>query len=121
MRLAEIIGCRVFDPDGAELGSVHDVRFVADGPAYGGEGDPAYRLHALIVGGLAVGHRLGYTGSRDMAGPKLFEWVFRRLARHSFVVPWEDVASFRPPRIEISKRRPELAALPDSHARRDPA
>jgi hypothetical protein len=113
-------GCRVYDADGVELGGVHDVRFVADGAPYDGDGDPAYRLHALIVGDVAAGHRLGYTGSRDMAGPKLFEVVFRWLTRHSVVVPWEDVVSFERPRIIVRRRRGEFDPLHDGGRRGTP-
>jgi hypothetical protein len=114
MRLAELIGCRLFDCDGTEIGSVHDVRFVADGRPYAGTGKPAYRLDALIVGGEAVGDRLGYT-RREMKGPWPLTVLFPRLARRSYVIPWAHVTRFDRPRIEISSRVRELPTLADNH------
>ena len=110
MRLAELLGCRLFDCDGTEIGSVHDVRFVADGPPYPGTGMPSYRLDALIVGARAVGDRLGYT-RRDMKGPWPLTVLFPRLARHSYLVRWEDVTRFDRPRIEIRRRVRDLSSL----------
>lgn len=112
MRLAELLGCRLFDCDGTEIGSVHDVRFVADGPPYAGTGKASYRLDALIVGGRAVGDRLGFT-RHEMKGPWPLTVLFPRLARHSYLVPWEDVTRFDRPRIEIRRRASDLSSLVD--------
>lgn len=107
MRLAELLGCRVLDRDGTDIGTVHDVRFVADGPPYAGTGKPAYRLSALIVGGMAVGDRLGYV-RHEMRGPWPLPRLFRRLGRRSLVVPWADVTRFDRPVIEIRSRAGDL-------------
>jgi hypothetical protein len=112
VRIAELLGCRLFDRDGTEIGSVHDVRFVADGRPYGRTGKPAYRLDALIVGGTAVGDRLGFT-RHEMKGPWPLTVLFPRLARHSYLVPWEDVTRFDRPRIEIRRRASDLSSIVD--------
>lgn len=112
MRLAELLGCRLFDCDGTEVGSVHDVRFIADGPPYAGTGNPSYRLSALIVGSRAVGDRLGYV-RHEMKGPWPLPLLFSRLARRSYLVRWEDVTRFDRPRIEIRCRGRELSSIVD--------
>jgi hypothetical protein len=112
VRIAELLGCRLFDCDGTAIGSVHDVRFVADGPPYAHTGKPAYRLDALIVGGRAVGDRLGFT-RHEMKGPWPLTVLFPRLARHSYLVPWEDVTRFERPRIEIGRRAGDLCSIVD--------
>jgi hypothetical protein len=112
VRIAELLGCRLFDCDGTEIGSVHDVRFVADGPPYAHTGKPAYRLAALIVGGTAVGDRLGFV-RHEMNGPWPLTVLLPRLARHSYLVRWEDVARFDRPRIEIRCRASDLASITD--------
>jgi hypothetical protein len=113
VRLAELIGCRVFDCDGTHVGSVHDVRFIADGPPSAGPGKPSYRLAALIFGSTAVGNRLGYV-RRQMKGPWPLPLLASRLARRSYVVDWEDVTRFERPRIEVRRRGPR----PVHHRRR---
>jgi hypothetical protein len=112
VRLAELLGCRLFDCDGTEVGSVHDVRFIADGPPYAGTGNPSYRLSALIVGSRAVGDRLGYV-RHEMKGPWPLPLLFSRLARRSYLVRWEDVTRFDRPRIEIRCRGRELSSIVD--------
>ena len=112
MRVAELLGCRLFDRDGVEVGSVHDVRFVADGPPYPGTGRPSYRLAALIVGDTALGHRLGFA-RHEMTGPWPLPSLFRRLARRSYLVQWEDVNRFARPRIEIGRSIAELRPAVD--------
>jgi hypothetical protein len=73
-------------------------------------GKPAYRLDALIVGGRAIGDRLGFT-RHEMKGPWPLTVLFRRLARRSYLVRWEDVTRFDRPRIEIRHRARDLSTL----------
>lgn len=112
MRAAELLGCRLYDCDGTEVGSVHDLRFVADGPPYAGTGKPSYRLAALIVGGKAVGDRLGYT-RHEMKGPWPLPQLFNYLARRSYVVRWQDVTRFDRPRIDVGCRTSDLTSILD--------
>ena len=114
MRLAELLGCRLYDCDGTEVGSVHDVRFIADGPPYAGTGNPSYRVAALIVGGKAVGDRLGYV-RREMKGPWPLPWLLSRLAHRSYLVAWDDVTRLDRPRIEIRSRASDLSTLADEN------
>lgn len=109
MRIAELLGCQLFDRDGDQVGTVHDVRFIADGPPYA-TGKPSYRLTALIVGGKAVGDRLGYV-RHEMKGPWPLPQLFQRLGRHSYLVPWEDVTRIDRPRIETRCRARDLTSI----------
>jgi hypothetical protein len=112
VRLAALIGCRVFDAEGVEIGGVHDVRFQADGPPYLGTGKPAYRVTALLVGDVGAAHRLGYA-REDMVGPALLVGIFRRLAKRSYVVEWRQVSRVDRPRIELAVPRGQLRRLSD--------
>jgi hypothetical protein len=49
MRLSELVGTRVVTTEGDDLGRVHDVKLVQDGPL-GVHGAAGLRLHALAVG-----------------------------------------------------------------------
>lgn len=112
MRLAEVMGCRVVDADGRDIGAVHDVRLVADGSADAGE-RRSYRLDALVVGTGGAAHRLGYSHD-DMTGPWPLTAVLRRIAQRSKLVAWRDVSELGRPTIRIRTRVGELPSLADS-------
>jgi hypothetical protein len=105
MKAAELVGCAVYDADGALVGHVHDLKFVCTGRP----GSPGWscRLAGLSCGTVGVGHRLGY-GTGDMAGPWPLGPVFRWLRRHSVIVDWGDIAECRPPTITLRLSRSEL-------------
>lgn len=106
MRGAELIGCRVVDPRGQDVGHVHDLVFRHEHP--GDEDDaPRFELAGLECGKAGIGDRLGYT--RDaMAGPWPLTVLFRWLGRRSLFVPWSKVTTVDRPRIEIGCAREEL-------------
>src|SRR6266496_3225726 len=86
MRLSELVGIEVVTTDGEQLGRVHDVLLVQDGPV-GAQGTAALRLHALAVGTRSFGTQLGYTPG-TVEGP----WVLRKLfARPPALVPWDAI------------------------------
>lgn len=87
MRLSDLIGARVTDADGRDLGVVHDVELVADGPPSGAFG-PALRISHLLVGSGSVGARLGLDRD-EMRGPWLLKTL---LGRHTVRrVEWTDI------------------------------
>jgi hypothetical protein len=86
MLLSELVGQRVVTTDGDELGRVHDVVLVQDGPM-GAHGRAGLRLHALAVGTRSFGSRLGYAQG-TVRGPWLLRVLFRRPPR---LVPWAAV------------------------------
>jgi hypothetical protein len=101
MRASDLIGCDVYDADGAQLGKVHDLRFEADGRP----GTAAWRcrLTAVVCGRTAIGHRLGY-GTGDMRGPWPLSVVFTHRRQRCQEIAWSDVAHFDRPRITLSTR-----------------
>jgi sporulation protein YlmC with PRC-barrel domain len=112
---AELIGCHVYDPSGACLGKVHDLRFAASGLAVDGSGSPAYQLTAVECGGVGLVHRLGYAG-REMAGPWPLTLLLRRLVRRSVVVPWSAVARVEEHRLYIGLPAADLRPTIESRA-----
>jgi hypothetical protein len=104
MRATELLGCRVYDLHQQHVGDVHDLRFTRDGPAM------PWRLDAIAVGTIAIGHRFGY-GSGDMAGPWPLSALMRSRHRHSsLVIGWDQVARFDRPRIELRSDRAALTS-----------
>ena len=83
MRLSELVGRNVVTTDGDDLGRVHDVLLVQDGPL-GANGQAGLRLHALAVGKRSFGTRLGFTQG-TVEGPWLLGALFTRAPR---LVPW---------------------------------
>ena len=67
------------------------------------------RLAGLIVGGRAVGARLGYE-RRDMKGPLLVKLLAGWLYHDGRYVDWERIRSIEPERILISG---SVADLPE--------
>jgi hypothetical protein len=104
MRLSELLGCDVVDVDGCEVGKVHDVVLVQDGPLQGDWG-AALRLESLMVGTGSIGTRLGL----DRPGvhrPRIVSMWFAR--RKRYVVEWETVAERTADRITLTCRTEDL-------------
>lgn len=116
MRLTEVLGARVVDRDGTELGPVRDVRLVQRGPLVGTFGS-ALVVDELIVGGRPMAQRLGYDCGQ-VGGPWLIGLVARRLSRRAIVVPWDQVASVEARSIRLRCDRGDLAS-PSSATRDD--
>jgi hypothetical protein len=103
MLLSDLLGVQVVTTDGEELGRVHDVVLVPDGPA-GASGRAGLRLHALAVGSRSLGSRLGYSQG-TVTGP----WLLRRLLRRPpRLVPWPAIVQRDERRIVVD---PSLSAL----------
>ena len=86
MLLSELLGAQVVTTGDDELGRVHDVVLVQDGPM-GANGRAGLRLHALAVGRRSFGARLGYAQG-TVQGP----WLLRRLLkRPPRLIPWPAV------------------------------
>ena len=111
MRLSELLRRPVLDESGAEVGRVHDVRLVRDGPAMG-EFGPAYRVLGLVVGPIGIGERLGY-GRTDMTGPWLIAAPLTVRHRRARFVPWERVAEVTDETVRISGSAADLAEPED--------
>jgi hypothetical protein len=83
MLLSELLGVQVVTTTGEELGRVHDVVLVQDGPV-GANGRAGLRLHAIAVGSRSLGSQLGYSQG-TVKGPWLLRRLFHRPPR---LVPW---------------------------------
>jgi sporulation protein YlmC with PRC-barrel domain len=110
MRLSDLLRSDVVDPNGQNVGQIHDVRLVKDGPDQGLFG-PAYRIQGLIVGAGAWGSRLGYDRG-EMRGPyplkKLFQW-FHGNAKF---VDWTYVTGIGDNVVHVSIAKEDLPAVP---------
>lgn len=105
MRASEIIGRRVLDPHGRDIGRVHDIRIERSGDAY--------RICGLTVGPVAVAQRLGY-GRGQMNGPWPLTVLFRALASRSLFVPWADVVSLPSGAVQIRRSERDLPSVRDA-------
>ncbi|MDQ3896738.1 MAG: PRC-barrel domain-containing protein [Actinomycetota bacterium] len=111
MRLSELLRRPVVDESGTEVGHVHDVRLVRDGPPMG-EFGPAYRVLGLVVGPRGIGERLGY-GRTDMTGPWLIAAPLSLRHRRARFVPWDRVAEVSKERVRISGSVDDLSEPED--------
>lgn len=113
VRLNEVLGTRVVDAEGVDLGVVHDVGLVQDGPAGAGP-EAAFRAHWLVVGSTSIWTRLGLD-RRTTHGPALVKALACRGPR-PWQVPWDAVESLGDDRITLRVPAAELerrADLPD--------
>ena len=85
MKLSELLTADVVDADGRRVGPVRSVRLVQDGPVLGGT-QAAMRVDAVIVGGGALGMRLGYVRG-GVRGPLMLRWLFSWSERRSRTFP----------------------------------
>ncbi|GAA4186249.1 hypothetical protein GCM10022288_09460 [Gryllotalpicola kribbensis] len=94
MLLTDLLGLRVRDGAGGDLGAVVDVRFVLDGPPSGsGTGALAEaRLHGLIVSPHRSSSFLGYERT-GVNRPWLIAHFLAWRQRRAVLVLWRDVAS----------------------------
>jgi uncharacterized protein YrrD len=106
MRLSDLLGAEVVDESGRSAGHVHDVRLVQDAPLVGAFG-AGLRVDGLLLGGRAIGVRLGY-GRRKMHGPLLLKLVTGRLLHDGRYVHWDRVRSVAEDRILISGSADDL-------------
>jgi hypothetical protein len=88
-RFSDLLGSRVVDAAGNDVGIVHDAVAVQDGPVEVGFG-ALLRVDALHIGGNGFAARLGYT-SDDVKGPWMLKVLFRFLLRRGVEVPWSMV------------------------------
>jgi sporulation protein YlmC with PRC-barrel domain len=112
MRLTDLLGVRVVDAAGTEIGVVHDVGLVQDGPVVGTFGS-ALRVHWLLVGASATWSRLG-VDRRSTHGPGLVKAVARIGAR-PWQVPWAAIDTIGDEEIRLRvtcEGLPRLSGLP---------
>jgi sporulation protein YlmC with PRC-barrel domain len=106
VRVSDLLGGIVLDADGTELGHVHDVTLVQDGPPVGPVG-AAFRLHALLFGAPSIGARLGFA-RRDVRGPWPLRALFSALHDRMRFAAWEQVAAIEVRRIHLGVRADQV-------------
>lgn len=87
-RLSQLLGMRVLDTDGHQVGHVNDVRLV--GEVRTGRASAALRLHGLVVADRFVGSLLGYDRKAEH-GPWAVRAVVRWIHRSARLAPWDAV------------------------------
>ena len=111
VRLSEILGREVVDDQGAQIGTVVDVRAVQDGPVQPPGVGASLRIDGLVVGKGGLGVRLGFH-RLQMRGPWPLTALFGRLEGRSRYVEWERVVSCDDSTIRIRGSGDELGAPP---------
>jgi PRC-barrel domain len=111
MRLSDLLGSRVFDENGEEIGRVHEVRAVQDGPLQDAFG-AALRIEALIVGRGSMGTRLGLDRP-DARSPALVRIIFEGVRGKRRFVPWDNIVAIQQHRIDVSGTADDFEAPPE--------
>lgn len=106
MRLADVIGSRVVDFDGRDIGRVGDVWLIQDGPPIGVFG-AALTVEALVIGRFGLASRAGYE-REDVRGPAPIVWFLHRRTAHRPIVHWSEISAIEEGRIRIRVRDDEL-------------
>jgi len=90
MRATDLLGSRVIDSDGRNLGRIHDLRFRVEGRPE--THDLTLVLVAISCSQITRGHAMGY-GSGDMKGPWPLKAIFGRIHSRVLEIPWAEVAN----------------------------
>lgn len=88
MRASDLLGCRVFDASGQDLGRVMGIRCVQDGPISGAYALP--RVESLVVHKRQIGAALGYQ-LREQSGPGPVHALMRWVHRDARLIPWSAI------------------------------
>ncbi|MFF0277764.1 PRC-barrel domain-containing protein [Streptomyces sp. NPDC004330] len=93
MRLADLMGARVIDGTGRDIGHVSDVRLTESaGTVHPG----MLHLDGIVIATRRRSRLLGYD-HRPVAAPWPLTALARRAARHALWAPWTAVTTIRPP------------------------
>jgi sporulation protein YlmC with PRC-barrel domain len=109
MRLNELLGHRVTDAAGRDIGWVADVRLVQDGPVQ------ASMQAALRVDGLIIveKHSTRLFGYERHVGPALLRWLVHRRLGAVWYLPWEHVSRISDGVVEVRTAREDLKPIED--------
>ena len=105
MILSDLLGRRVREPDGTELGRVVDLRFRRGPARRAHEGE--LELVALIVSPHSRLSFYGYERGR-VNRPAVIDALIRRMHRGSRVVPWECVARIGDDEVRLGVKAPVI-------------
>jgi hypothetical protein len=111
MRTSDLIGTRVYDSGGVDLGKVHNIRAEREGGRDTHDVDAPYAVTHLLVAAGSVGTRLGY-GYGHMHGPWPLSAIAKRAMASSYAVEWGQIASFEPKsELRLSVPRAQLMSM----------
>jgi hypothetical protein len=109
MRLNELLGRRVLDGSGDDIGWVADVRLVQDGPL-----QPSMQAALRVTGLIVVEHHATRLfGYGRHVGPALLRWLVHRRLGEVWYLPWED-ARVSATAIEAVRGRSDLQRLEET-------
>jgi sporulation protein YlmC with PRC-barrel domain len=109
MHLNELLGHRVTDAAGHDIGGVADVRLVQDGPLQPSM-QAALRIDGLIVVERKTSRLLGY---ERHVGPALIRRLVVRRLGNVWYIPWEDIVRITEGVVEARTGRDDLKPLED--------
>ncbi|MGW6194713.1 PRC-barrel domain-containing protein [Kribbella sp. NPDC055110] len=107
MRLNELLGHRVIDADGEEIGGVSDVRLVQDGPMLVSM-QRSLRIDGLIVVEKRVTRLFGY---ERHVGPALLRRLVHLRLGEVWYLPWNDIEHIADGLVTTTARRTDLCPL----------
>jgi hypothetical protein len=107
--LSDLLRSTVTDAEGREVGDVHDVRLVQDGPLLDGFG-AALRIDGLVIGAASLSVRLGYH-RHQVKGPFVLKAIFGALERRARFAPWKEVARWDGSVVHLRCRAADLPTV----------
>ncbi|MEA2433736.1 MAG: hypothetical protein QOG54_1193 [Actinomycetota bacterium] len=108
MRASEILGKKVIDSDGKEVGRVFELEAEQSGPQVNDRLGRAWRVEHLLVGGAAVLLRLGFQ-HRHLRGPVGLRMLAHRL--RGYRIPWTAIESTDGEEIRINVSEKDLSRI----------
>ncbi|MFC9295114.1 PRC-barrel domain-containing protein [Streptomyces sp. NPDC057011] len=121
MRLADLMGARVIDATGRDIGHVSDARLAETAPRAGG-GTGGMRLEGIVIATRRRSRMLGYD-HRPVTAPWPLTALAHLATRHAMWAPWSAVADHRPPprlgedgTITLNQAADSLSSLDTMHA-----
>lgn len=107
MRLNDLLGRRVIDRDGDDIGGVADVRLVQDGPLLPSM-QSALRIDGLIV---VEHHATRLFGYERHVGPALLRWLVHRRLGEVRYLPWQEIEQITDQAVTTHSTRTNLKPL----------
>jgi hypothetical protein len=100
MRLSDLLGSQVVTRTEQQIGRIHEVRAVQDGPLQGAFG-AALRIEGLIVGRGSAATRLGLD-RRDVKRLAAIQAILQRLHGRRLYVEWSDIIAIEQGRVIVA-------------------
>ncbi|MEV6618682.1 hypothetical protein AB0N31_33475 [Streptomyces sp. NPDC051051] len=121
MRLADLMGARVIDSSGRQIGHVGDVRLVEEKVLARGGSGTRMRVDGLVVAVRRRGRLLAYD-HRPVDRPLLLARLVGRVAARARYATWDQVGAHRPPTtlgergtVRLTVRGEDLMRLREAH------